>query len=147
MDEVVTGVTFQEVDALVEQYNKLEAEKETLAAQVTEKNKEMMKIQGRLAQYLKELGRSEYDSPFGEVETKETWSITLPKDEPSRQLLWAHLKERDLFDSMISINANSLNALFRRDFKKAQDEGDLTFSMPGIAAPKVYETTKIKPKK
>lgn len=142
------AVTVKEIDELLEQYLKLDEEKEALEAQVTEKNKAMMVISGRVTAYLKELGRDEFDSPLAKCEIDRKMSVNNPQTDEDKKALFAHLRERGIFEKYATVNNASLNALWKKDRAEAEARGEgLTFVMPGVPAPKIFESTKIKPKR
>lgn len=134
------GITVQELDQLVaelfEQRQKIEAMEE----QVTTENKKLAFMKSKIVDYLKELGREDFKSASGSVSVKAQWRVNLPKSEEDRAAFFAHLKDRGIFDSMITVNSNTLNSYFREEWEAAQESGDaMNFKMPGIGEPKLFE--------
>lgn len=142
-------VTVAELNKLLEQYVRLDAEKEALEAQVTEKNKELATVEGRVTAYLKELGQDEFNSPLAKCEIVEKWRVNLPAGDIAKKEFFDHLRERGIFDKYATVQSNSLNALYFRDQAEYVRQGGdpMLFSMPGIGAPKVHVKTDIKLKK
>lgn len=138
-------ITIKEVDDLCKKMAEKEIEIEKAAAVVTALNKEYMQLEGQVVQYLKDLGRDKYDSPYGKCSITEKWRVNLPKDDEAKRALFEHLREREIFDQYATVNSNSLNSLYMADWKAAQAEGrGMEFSMPGIEAPKLFEALKFK---
>lgn len=141
-----TPVTVEELDKLLAEYTRVEEEKEQLALQVTEKNKELSRIEFRVTAFLEELGRQKFESPIAKCEIKEEWRVNMPADDVAKAALFQHLRERGIFDAYATVNSQSLNALYRKDLAEAEARGEaMTFTMPGIEAPKILKRTKIKP--
>lgn len=142
-------VTVAELDQLVEALAKKKVEIEQAEDVVKGLNKEYATLNGRVTAYLKELNRTDYQTPLGKLKIVEKWSVTLPKTAEEKTAFFDFLRERGLFDSMATVNANSLNAFYMREWKECEDRGEdpMTFSMPGIPAPKVFERTDFKPSK
>jgi chromosome segregation ATPase len=141
-------VTVSELDQLLATYSEREKEKEELDERLTEKNKELATLLGRITAYLKDLNREEYDSPIAKIQIKNKWRVNLPTELDDKRQFLAYLKEHGLYEKMVAVNSNSLNALFMAEWEQAKEKGEgMTFSMPGISAPKLFETAVVKTKK
>lgn len=141
----MSEVTVSELDGLIEQLAAKEKECDAQAEVTKLLNKEYMAIEGRIVNYMKELKRDQYDSPFGKFKIKEKWRVNLPEDDVAKRALFDHLRERGIFDKYATVNSNSLNALFMADWREAEARGEgVTFSMPGVPAPKVFEALEFK---
>ena len=153
MEEVLDPPTpvaeaLKAINELCDKYLLTEKEKDELAEKVTEKNKEMAVILGRVTAYMKEAGMEDYVAPTATVGIDQKWRVNLPDGDQNQTLLFEHLRERGIFDAYATVNSNSLNSLYMKDWAEAKNRGEgMTFSMPGIDAPKLFETSKIKPKK
>lgn len=136
----MSKVTVAELDGLIAELAKKEKECDEQAAITKNLNKEYMAIEGRIVNYMKELGRDKYDSPHGKFKIDEKWRVNLPEDDNAKRALFDHLRERGIFDKYATVNSNSLNALYMADWKEAQSKGEgMTFAMPGVPAPKLFE--------
>lgn len=74
--------------------------------------------------------------------TKE--SVRIPKDEESKAKFLAWLKQEGLFDSMISVNSQTLNSLYKAKAEEALKEGNLDFRIPGIDEAVTYKQLRIR---
>lgn len=138
-------VTVAELDGLISQLAAKEKECDAQSEVTKLLNKEYMAIEGRIVNYMKELARDQYDSPHGKFKIKEKWRVNLPEDDNAKRALFDHLRERGIFDKYATVNSNSLNALYMSDWREAQDKGEgMTFNMPGVPAPKLYEALEFK---
>jgi hypothetical protein len=141
----MSAVTVKELDELISQLANKEKECETQGEILKSLNKEFSSLEGKIVNYMKELGREKYDSPKGKFEIKEKWRVNLPQDDVSKTELFAHLRERGIFEKYATVNSNSLNALYMADWRDAQEKGEgMTFAMPGVPAPKMYEQLSFK---
>ncbi len=142
------AVTVADLDSLIEQLAKKESESNAHAEITKTINKELMRLEGQVVAHLKDLGREDYLSPLGKVAIKQKWRVNMPADDHAKRELFQHLREREIFDKYATVNSNSLNALFMRDWEEAKERGEgVTFSMPGIEAPKLFEALDFKLKK
>lgn len=131
-----TPVSVQELDELLEKLSAKEKEIDAQKEILTAHNKEYNQLQFRASAYIQELGRDEYSGPAGKIEIKEKWRVTLPVSDNDKSALFAHLRERGLFDKYATVNSNSLNALYNADWDEAKRRGEgMVFTMPGVGAP------------
>lgn len=135
-----TPVTVQELDALVKTIFETRIKIEEQEKVVSELNKELANLKAKGVAYLKELGRDSYKTEYGTISILERWRVGLPQTDADKAALLAHLKERGIFDKYVTVNANSLNSLYMADWEDAKERGEgMTFGMPGIGEPKLFE--------
>lgn len=143
----MSDVTVRELDVLVEDLKGLELAKDAAAKVTTELNKKIAQVEGRIVHYLKDLDRDQYDSPHGKLTIRPKWRVNLPKGQNKLEF-FEYLRERGIFEEYATVNSNSLNALYMADWQDAQKRGEgMTFTMPGIDAPTLFESLDFKLKK
>lgn len=59
-------------------------------------------------------------------------SVRLPSSDEERTAFFDYLKNKGLFEQMISVNSNTLNSWYRGEAEAALEQGDIDFSVPGI---------------
>ncbi len=128
------SVTVKELDDLLSQVAKLEGEADAIDELVKAKNKEIHTLLWRAAAYCEELGRTEYDTPFGKFEIIDEERVKLPVDDLDKKAFFQHLRDREIFDKYATVNAASFKALFFADRRAfvAQGGDAMLFRMPGI---------------
>lgn len=138
------SITVADLDALVIRYfNTLQIDKVKAEAALSTVNKEIMAIEAKLVAYLKVLCRKEYKHPRGTVKIVNKWRVNGPQTDADKAQLFAWLKERGIYDKYATVNVASLNALYLAEWealKKTDPAAALTFSMPGIGDPKLFES-------
>lgn len=134
-------VTVRDLDLLVEELFQKRTEIEAIEEKLTEANKAKMAIEMKAVKYLKELGRDKYSTPLGTISIRESWKVKKPATPEDSDKLFAYLRERGIFDSLVSINHNTLNAFYTREWEIAKEEGNgFDFAIPGIDQPKLFES-------
>lgn len=96
---------------------------------------------------LKTLDLADIDSmkAHGYLFYKETKSsVTTPKTVEEKNLLFEFLKEKGIFMEIVSVNSQTLNSLYKNLAQEAAMEGAIDFRLPGVEAPKLYTTLKLK---
>lgn len=78
---------------------------------------------------------------IGTVYTSEKFQVSFPKDPDKAAALRAYCYDNGL-DTMLTINHNSLNSLYKSKKEELQLAGELDFSnvIAGVDEPKVYKT-------
>lgn len=132
-------VTVSDLDALVEKIFQQRQKIEALGEETTKLNLELAKMKEQMVLFLKELGREKYATPLGTVSIKERWSVTTPKSPEDRAAFFNYLKEKGLYEELVSVNSQTLNAFFRSEWDAAIEKGEaMTFKIPGLSEPKVF---------
>lgn len=149
IEENKKEVTVAELDALCQELTEREAEKEVIAASLSEKNKEIARLESKAKGYLTELNRRDYVSPSGALSIKTDTTIKMPSTPEEKAKLWAWMREKGIYDAYATVHATSLKSLFLSERTLALEEGGdpITFALPGMEPAKEYESVKFKPKK
>ena len=142
------AVTVEDLDKIMEKMKNLQNEIDARDEVTTSMNKELNQHKFRAAQYLKDLGREEYDSPHGKLELKKEWAVRAPATDEDKLKLFDWMKEKGIFERYAIVNVKSLNSLYKLEWAAAIDRGEgMEFTMPGIGAPVHDVVPKFKPKK
>lgn len=138
-------VTVSDLDALVEKIFQQRQKIEALGEETTKLNLELAKMKEQMVLFLKELGREKYATPLGTVSIKERWSVTTPKSPEDRAAFFNYLKEKGLYEELVSVNSQTLNAFFRSEWDAAIEKGEaMTFKIPGLDNPKLFQDLSIR---
>ncbi len=130
-------VSVQDLDLLVEKIHAQRCAIDGQKAAMTELNKQLQAMEEKAVGFLKELGRKNYQTPYGTITIHHAWRVKLPSSDEAKAALIAHLRERGLDKKYLTVNSNSLNSLFLADWDAV--ERDPTFTMPGLEPPTLYE--------
>lgn len=144
------AITVANVEELAKKIQDKRAEKEAKAAELAECNKELVELEQLAVRTLRELGKTSYKSEYGTITRTEKWRVNLPSTPEAREEFFAYLKEKGIFEKMITVNSNSLNAFYMQEWDASKDPNDpmasLDFRIPGIEEPKLYETMSFRKK-
>lgn len=83
--------------------------------------------------------KSSYDSSFGKIVIQKRFSVRQPKDPEEREKFFNYLREKGLFEDMVSVNSMTLNAYYKQELETARQEGNFDFAIPGLSEPTVVE--------
>lgn len=139
-DKPISEMTVGQLEGLCQQIaeqRKTAEEKKALYKLETDK---LDSLEKNLLNTLKAMGRNNYPSKVGTFSISHRMSVKLPATPEERKAFFAYLQERGLYDSMVSVNSNTLNAFYKKEFEIANEEGrGLDFAIPGVGEPTLNE--------
>jgi len=119
-----------EMKNIREKIKNLDSEKKELNAQLS-------KLKAQTVEHLDEHEINNFD--FGDGKVSITEKRTVKMLDKFEFFKW--LKERETFEDVVSVNAQTLNSIYRDEYERAQDEGNVDFlteGLPGVSAPNVF---------
>lgn len=140
--EPVNPSTLSEMEKLVEGLFNAKEALEQLAAQEKELQSARRDLENKIMSKLKEVGNTTYVSKFGRASIKTSLSYKIPKDIESKKKLFEYIKNKgeDVYNSLLSVNSQTLNAWAKAENQHAADNGIFPFEIPGLDEPISYET-------
>lgn len=145
-----TLVTVDQVESLAKQIADKRKEKEEKQKILSTCNEELDELEQLAVRTLTELGKNSYKSEFGTLTKTVRWSVTLPKTEEDRAAFFAYLKEKGIFEKLVSVPSPTLNSYYMQEWEASKDPSDpmaaLDFKIPGIGEPKSYEALSFRKK-
>jgi len=146
----VTAVTVEQVEDLALQIKTKRAEKDAQAEILSKINGEIDDLEQLAVRMLKEIGKTSYKGEHGTLTRTVKWSVTLPKTEEDRAAFFAYLKEKGIFEKLVSVPSPTLNSYYMQEWEASKDPSDpmaaLDFKIPGISEPKSYEALSFRKK-
>lgn len=74
----------------------------------------------------------------------ENTSVKIPRTLEDKEKLFNFLREKGLFEQIVSVNSQTLNSLYKSLAEEALQQGNLDFKIPGVEEPTIYTTLKLK---
>lgn len=145
-DKPIDQVTMQELDVLgqlIFKQKKICEEQEQILDAAKQK---LVRMQAKMISVLEKFGRSNYSIPGnGMLIKSERLTVTLPKTPDDKEAFYNYLKEKNLFEDIVSVNSMTLNAFYKKEFDIACEEGRAVgFKIPGINEPKTITTLNVR---
>ena len=81
---------------------------------------------------LEALDMDSYKAKAGTFSMKLEEGYTLPKDDESRKAFFSYLRDKGLYDSMITVAAPTLKSFVKAEVELAENEGNFEFIPPGV---------------
>lgn len=126
-------VTVEQLKLKCERAFDLRSEVDMKKAELSAIQKDLDEIENEIVAVLEELGLKSFKSSTGTVETRVRQSVKVPQGD-GRQEFFNYLKDRGLFDSLITVNSQTLNAWYKQETEIAQQEKRMLV-VPGLEMP------------
>ncbi len=148
-DKPVDDITLKELDALGEDIFEQKKVVEKIEATLKEANAVLMRLQGQMLSILDRFGKSNYSvAGAGMLIKTERKSVSLPHSPEDKEAFYTYLKQRGIFEDIVSVNSMTLNAFWKREQEIAvEEERSIGFKIPGISEPKSSVTLSIRKSK
>jgi len=129
------------------QFEKLCASGFTLREEIQEKERELSElktaragIQDHILHILNEHGKKNYRSEYGMVSIAQKLSVKQPKEPDAKKAFFDYLKEKGIFEDLVSVHSQTLQAFYKTEWELAKDKDPKArFTMPGIGEPVYFE--------
>lgn len=139
----MSEVTVKELEDICAEISKLESEIDSVELNLKMMNEELNKQKAVAQRMLEACEKDSYKSSFGTIYTATIESVAVPKGD-SKQAFFSYLKEKNLFDEVVTVNSQWLNGYFRKERQEALEKGDLAFTMPGLDVPRVVRSVRFR---
>lgn len=144
-DKPMDQVTLKELDHLTTEMFNQRAFCEMKEAELKEHNKKLESLQAKMISVLDRFGRTNYEVPgVGKLVVSERSYVGLPKTPQDKEAFFSYLKDKGIFDELISVNSQTLNSFYKREREIAIEEGRaMGFKIPGIGDPSTSATLRM----
>jgi len=139
-------ITVEQMNKHAETIRAKEAEYEAAKKISTALGKEVDSLYDMMGKMLLELGQDSFRTPLGTMVLTKRKSFKVPQGEESRNAFFAKLREMDVFDSMITVNSNTLNSFLKAEWEAAEARGEdmVTYRFEGIEPPTISVTASLR---
>lgn len=143
---VSMSITVDEMNQKVVEIRAKEEEYEAAKKVSTQLGHEVDSLYEQVGKMLLDLGQDSFRTPLGTVSLRKRTSFKVPKDEESKQVFFQKLKDMGVFESMITVNSNTLNSFLKAEYESAEAIGQdmVTYQFPGIDPPTVSVTASLR---
>lgn len=113
---------------IAKQLMKLEQEKEIIATQLKDKNKEISALEYQIVSLMEAQNLKDFSTPFAKFARKSQPYATI-KDQDA---FVKFLKEKGVYDNLVTISAATANTWYKEQLERAKENGDLDFQIDGM---------------
>ena len=138
----MSTITVEEVESLVKQLADQRVLVDELKRPYSEANAKLEELEQKIANTLREMQKDSYKSEYGTVSRRLEWRFNLPTSPEDREKYFQFLKDKGVFEQMITVNANTHSSFCKAEWEAAKErdpEGSLNFQIPGVPEAKQRE--------
>ena len=125
----------------VKEYIDLRHKKAELSAQEAAIQEQLKALEANILQGMEQ---SEQDKisveGLGTIYRIDRFTVQTPKSRYDKKALFSFLEERGIFNEMVSVNSQTLNAFYKEENAAALKRGDVDFKLPGVGEPKLSQS-------
>lgn len=129
-------ITVEQIETLCKNLADKRMEVEDKKRPYTQASEELEQIEQQVADALIEMGKDGYKSEYGTVSRRTEERFNLPQTPEDREKFFNFLKEKGVFEQMITINSNTYNSFVKAEKEALEQregpEAALHFSLPGV---------------
>ena len=128
-----------DIGQLTERGYALKKEIEELDKKSKELGENLSAIQNQIMEEMKNQGMSSFKHAHCMVILNTRFTVKQPVTPDEKQKFFDYLRERKIFEDMVSVNSMRLNAWFKEEMEVAKQKGDFGFKVPGLPEPSSLE--------
>lgn len=135
------GATLKEFDTICRALFDERAKLDELEAAAKNQSGKVEALKAKIIAHMEAAGLEKFAvAGLGTVFTTDRFTVTVPKDGEARDAFFGYLKSRGIFEELITVNSQTLNAFYKRCLDEAVEKGNPDFKVPGIGEPKHVRT-------
>ena len=146
MSDIAEALTVAELDQACEKLLAKKQELEAASEVVTNLQAEYTGLELKVLAHLEMFGKDRYQAASGMLSVVNKFSYKIPRTTEDREKFFQYLKEKGHYDSLISVNSQTLNAYCKEEMEAAALSGNIDFSLPGISEPTHYQRIQVRKK-
>lgn len=124
--------TVEQMNWKLQKIRDLRAKESELSMQKKQVADELAIEEADMMQMLQELGMKSYRGPAGMATLTIKSSVRTPKSPQDREAFFSYLKDKGLYDDMISVNSVTLNSYYKNLQKEYEERGEEMPKIPGL---------------
>lgn len=143
------AITVEEIESLVKQLADKRLEVEDLKRPYSQAQEQLEELEQKAAAALMEMDKESYRSEYGTISRRSEMRYNLPTTPEDRAAFFNFLKERGVFEQLITVNSNTYNSFIKAEREAAIErdpEAALNFSVPGVPEAKTRQVLSFRKK-
>jgi len=145
--DVEDDITLSQLDELCLKLAELRGEIDEIKNKKTSLEQQYAEVSDRIITHLTAHKKTKYETASGTFGITRRFSYKVPKTPEDREAFFNYLKSKEVFEDLITVNSQTLNAYAKRELDNAIEEGHSDFEIPGIGEPSLYEKITIRKNK
>lgn len=131
-NEPTNTITVEELESAIQDCFDLKSVHDAKKDEASEAWDKYSEKQNRVRGMLESLNKTSYKASAGTFSFSLTDSYKTPKTLEQKEAFFTYLKEKNIFDEMITVNSKSLNSYAAKEIELQYDQGNFDFTIPGL---------------
>ena len=127
------------LESLSQQFKQIKDRLAEVKADANLLNVDLKKVERSLLEEMNAENVASFKNEYGSFSVGARTSVKLPATPEDWSAFWQYLSVKDAEDALKTVNSAKLNAWYKEEFKIAQEEGNMDFSIPGLKEPTISE--------
>jgi hypothetical protein len=136
----MSAATLEEFEAQVDQLFEMKEKAKALEFEASQINVQVDELQEKLIAVLEAHGKTKHVGRKGSISLSIDSYPSLPKEPLKREAFFAYLKQRNIYDDMVTVNAQTLRRFYKDEKEANGGEENPDFAIPGLEP---YERKKL----
>lgn len=125
------------MEALCSEAFQLRIQIDAIEDGLKEKRELLDALNSKILLLLEAHNKNKWETNSGVFQIRERTSVRTPKTDEEKRKLFEWLQNKGIFWSTVSVNSNTLNALYKNQMEVAAQEGT-DVVIPGVGEPEIY---------
>lgn len=131
-EKEMDNVTLEEFERLCDEVFELRGVIDEKEADVKAHRQKLEVLQSKVLSYMEKFDKKKHTGRLGTLSLRIESYPAMPKDPGKKQAFFDYLKEKDVFDEMITVNSQRLRGFFKSEKEAAGGDENPDFSIPGL---------------
>lgn len=124
--------TVENLDSLCQRVWELRQVKDADKKRLEESLLQLEEAENDLLAALEKSEKDKWEINECKVSVTHRTSVKVPKELEQKRALFDYLREQGIFEELVNVNSQTLNAYYREQLEKKLEEGDVTWTLPGV---------------
>lgn len=133
-----TDSSLVKVNQLVTELAEAREKKDRIKIESAKAQAEIDTLEMTLLNLLEASNLTSFKGENGSVVVAYRSSVKIPREPDAKDAFFQYLRDVEMFDSLISVNSQTLNSFYKSQEELALKNGTIDFTMPGIERPTPY---------
>jgi len=140
----VAELTVKQIEAMIAESFRMKEQYAEAKKIASEYYNKLSKIQAEVIEVLMDLGKTKYVSDSGTFSFKVNETFRVPKTPEDRERFFNFLKEKEIYEDMITVNSATLNSWAKLEIENSTE---LDYQIPGLEkSPPSFKASMLKAK-
>jgi hypothetical protein len=144
LNETTQNVTVSAIDELCERYAEKKLAIDKLKAEIEFHKESLDECEAQILSFLEKSEKTSWRTPKGNFIVTTRMSVQTPKSPEDRKEFFSYLKQKGVFEDIITVHSQTLNAMFKQELDEALKQGNVQYRMPGIGEPMYSQTLSLR---